>query len=413
MLRLHKFFRRFGPGIITGSADDDPSGIVTYSQTGAQYGYAFLWLAFFTTPLMIAAQEMSARLGLVTRQGLATLVRKHVSFKIAVALSVLVFIVNTINLGADLGAMSEVTKLLVPGSSTLYIIGFGALILGLEIWLSYKRYANVLKWLTLALLTYVAAAFSVHQDWGTIFHDLVLPTWVGGQASIMLVVAILGTTISPYLFFWQASEEVEEEKHRPWDFLKIKQDVKQMRRDTYTGMIYSNLMMFFIIITTAATLHRAGITTIDTAQQAAEAIRPIAGQFTFLLFALGIIGNGLMSVPILAGAAAYAVSDVFQWREGLTKRFRKAPAFYLTIIASVAIGAASNFFGWSPIKFLIAAAVLNGLLAPVLLWFIIRLADRRDVVGKFTSPPLIRWAGWLSWLAMTVVGLTLIWQWIA
>lgn len=408
MFHPRKFWKKLGPGIITGAADDDPSGIVTYSQTGAQHGYGFLWLALFLTPLMIAAQEMSARLGLVTRKGLTALVREHISAKIAVVLAMLVFAVNTINLGADLGAMSEVMKLLVPAPNLVYIVGFGAVILGLEIWLSYKRYANVLKWLTLALLTYVAAALSVHQDWGAILRQTVIPSWIGGRESIMIVVGILGTTISPYLFIWQASEEMEEEKTKHHEPGAIAGHLKKMRLDTYVGMIYSNVVMFFIILSAAATLHAAGVTNIETARQAAEAIRPIAGDFTFLLFALGIIGIGLQAIPVLAGSAAYAISEVFGWREGLTKKFANAKGFYLVLICSMAIGAVGTMLGMSPISFLIAAAVLNGLLAPILLFFIAKLADRPDVVGEHRSPPFVRWAGWTCVAAMSLAGLFLI-----
>lgn len=413
MFHPRKYWKKLGPGIITGAADDDPSGIVTYSQTGARFGYSFLWLALFTTPLMIAAQEMSARLGLVTRKGLTALVRQHMSAKVAVGLALLVFVANTVNLGADLGAMSEVMKLLVPAPSFIYVVGFGVLILALEIWLSYKRYTNILKWLTLALLTYVAAAFSVHQDWASIFHHTLIPSWVGGKTTLFLFVGILGTTISPYLFIWQASEEAEEERIKRFIPGHLKKHISIMRKDTYTGMIYSNLMMFFIILTTAATLNHAGLTNIETARQAAEAIRPIAGNFTFLLFALGIVGIGLQSIPVLAGSASYAISEVFGWREGLTKKFSKAPAFYVVLVLSMGIGAVSNALGISPVKFLIAAAVLNGLTAPILLYFITRLADRKDVVGEYTNPPLIRWLGWICVVAMSVAGLILIWQWLS
>ncbi|MBI3572799.1 MAG: divalent metal cation transporter [Candidatus Kerfeldbacteria bacterium] len=412
MFHPRKYWKKLGPGIITGAADDDPSGVVTYAQTGARFGYGFLWLALFTTPLMIAAQEMSARLGLVTHRGLTALVRQHVSAKIAVGLAVLVFLTNTLNLGADVGAMSEVLKLLAPVPTSFAIIGFAAVILALEIWLSYKRYANILKWLSLALLAYVAAAFSVHQDWGAILHHTLVPIWLGGRSSLTLIVGVLGTTISPYLFIWQASEEVEEEPAKTATPTAMGARLQRMRKDTYTGMIYSNIMMFFIILTTAATLHQAGLVNIGTARQAAEALRPVAGHFTFWLFALGIIGIGLQSIPVLAGSAAYAVSEVFGWREGLAKKLRQARGFYLAIAVSMIIGIISNFLGWSPVKFLIATAVLNGLLAPVLLFFIIRLADDARVVGDHLSTRSIRWWGWFCFSAMTLAGLILIRQWI-
>ena len=408
-----KLFKKIGPGVITGASDDDPSGIATYSQTGATYGYQFLWLSLFTTPLMMAAQEMSARLGMVTGRGLAGILRKHASVKVVFVLAWLLFLVNTVNIGADLGAMAEAVKLVLPGPTWAYLAFFAVVIAMLEIFVSYKKYVNVLRWLTLVLFSYVIAAFFTKQDWALALKDTVIPTFQSGREMWMLIVAILGTTISPYLFFWQTSEEVEEEIAQGRSSLKkrrgaTKKEITSMRREVVTGMLLSNIVMFFIIITTAGTLHSVGITNIQTAGQAAEALRPLAGNLTFLLFTIGIIGTGLLAIPILAGSASYALAEVFGWKEGLSKNYRQAHSFYLAIAVSVVLGLLSNVAGLSPIQFLVFAAVLNGLLAPVMLWYIVRLADQKDVVGTHVSTPLIRFFGWLCFILMAGAALTLI-----
>lgn len=408
--RPRNIFKSIGPGVITGASDDDPSGIVTYSQAGSTFGYGFLWLALFTTPLMMAVQEMSARLGVVTRRGLASLLRRYVSSRVAKTLSLMLLVVNVLNIGADLGAMAAVSKLLHPAPSWIYLIFFAGMIVTLEVTIPYQRYVKILKWLTLALFTYVAAAVASHPAWWQVFRSTIIPSLPHSPGAIAMVVAILGTTISPYLFFWQSSEEVEEEGRTPRQAAQITPVLKRMRVDTIIGMLLSNIIMFFIIVTTAATLHQAGITSITSAQQAAEALRPIAGNLTFLLFSVGVIGTGLLAVPVLAGSAGYAVAEVSGWREGLSKHYRQAPAFYGVIIAAVWLGAAISATGISPIHFLILVAILNGLLAPIVLWFILRLASRADVVGAFTSRPLVRTAGWITWGLMTVAAVTYIIQ---
>lgn len=401
--------------MITGASDDDPSGIATYSQTGARYGYQFLWLALISTPLMMAAQEMSARLGMVTGRGLASILRRHVSVKVVFVLAWLLFLVNTINVGADLGAMAEATKLLLPGPTWLYLVLFALIIVLLEVFVSYRKYVNVLRWLTLALLSYIIAAFFTHQNWALAIKDTFVPTFGSGKELWMIIVAALGTTITPYCFFWQTSEEVEEEIAKGRTSLKkrigaSKREILSMRREVVSGMLLSNVVMFFIIVTTAGTLHNVGITNIQTAGQAAEALRPLAGNFTFFLFTLGIVGMGLLGIPILAGSASYALAEVFGWKEGLSKNYRQAHSFYLAIAVSVILGLISNMTGASPIQFLVFAAVLNGLLAPVMLWYIVRLADRKDVVGTHVSTPLIRFGGWLCFFVMAVSAVMLIAQ---
>jgi Mn2+/Fe2+ NRAMP family transporter len=412
MLRIKKLFKTLGPGVITGASDDDPSGVVTYSQTGAQYGYRFLWLSFFTTPLMMAVQEMSARIGLVTRQGLGKVIRRHVSRRVAIVLALGLLVVNTINISADLNAMAEVMRLIVPGNAVAFLFGFAILILILEVTVSYARYANILKWLTMTLFSYVIVVFVTRQDWSAIAWHTFIPTLTGGRESWYLITAILGTTISPYLFFWQASEEVEEENllEKMKERVQLNSEIRSMRRDTMIGMLFSNVIMFFIIVATAGTLHQAGITNITSAEQAASALQPLAGSLAFTLFAVGILGTGLLAIPVLAGSAAYAVAEVFQWPEGLGKKFRDAKAFYIVIGVAIIGGAIATIAGTNPIHFLILAAVLNGLLAPIMLWFIIRLASNPNVMGGHISPTVVHRIGWVTFALMSISGLLTIAQ---
>lgn len=417
MFHPKKIFKRIGPGVITGASDDDPSGIATYSQAGAQFGYGLLWMALFTTPMMMAVQEMSARLGMVTGKGLAAVLKKHASIKVVFVLSSLLFMVNVINIGADLSAMAAAMQLLVPVSPWVYLIVLAAVIALLELFVSYRRYVNVLRWLTLSLLAYVVAAFFVRPDWWTVLRDTIVPTIPLTGQTLTIIVAVLGTTISPYLFFWQTSEEVEEEIATGRRTVKARRgatltELKSMRRDVTTGMIFSNLIMFFIIITFAATLHQAGITNIQTAAQAAEALRPLTNNFAFLLFTLGIVGTGVLAIPVLAGSASYALAEVFGWREGLSKNYRHAHSFHLVIVSAIALGLLSNAVGVSPIAFLVFAAVLNGLLAPVFLWFIVRLADRPGVVGRRRSPAAVRVIGWATFVTMAVAAVALMVQYL-
>lgn len=409
MFHFRKLIKNIGPGVITGASDDDPSGIVTYSQAGARYGYGLLWLSLFTTPLMMAVQEISARLGIVTRQGLGRLIRRHHTKRVSAILALGLLFVNVVNIGADLSAMAAVTQLLMPGPAWAFLLAFAAIIIILEIFVSYAKYVNILKWLTLALLAYVAAAFATQQDWLAIFRSTVWPSLNQGPAVWPLITAILGTTISPYLFFWQASEEVEEQKL--WEKIQHKlqpavaKQLRKARLDTVAGMLLSNVIMFFIIVVTAGTLHQAGITNIDSARQAAEALRPIAGSLTFILFALGILGTGLLAIPVLAGSAAYALTEVFEWPEGLGKTFRQAKGFYIIIGLAIVLGALATLVGIAAVQFLIIAAVLNGLLAPVILFFMMQLGDRADVVGPYRHPPYIRLLGWITFAIMATAGI--------
>ena len=390
--KLKKLWQTLGPGFITGASDDDPSGIATYSQTGSLFGYHQLWTALFSYPFMTVVQEMCGRIGLVTGKGLAAVIRRYYPKPVLYFAIGLLFLANTINIGADLGAMAAAGQLLLGVPYWLWLIAITAITLTLEIFVSYRNYARVLKYLTLSLFAYIITVFIVKQNWAEIFYATLVPTIIYNKAYLLNVVAILGTTISPYLFFWQASEEVEEEviKHQLRDVdvgtPKITEhDVTTMRMDTIVGMLFSNLVMFFIIATAASTLGRHGITSIDTAAQAAEALRPLAGNLAFLLFAAGIIGTGLLAVPILAGSASYALSEAFHWHAGLNKKFRQAHGFYGVIILATLIGLLINFTGIQPFQMLYYTAIFNGISAPPLLFLILLIANNPKIMNGHTN----------------------------
>ncbi|MDB5237171.1 MAG: natural resistance-associated macrophage protein [Parcubacteria group bacterium] len=410
-----EYFNTLGPGLTTGAADDDPSGIGTYSQTGAQFGFQLLWLSVFTFPFMAIVQEMCARIGLITGQGLAANIRKHHSRQVLYVITALLFAANTLNIAADLGAMSASAKLLFPHISVAFVLIVLALVsLLLQIFTTYARYARFLKYTALALLSYVFTAFAVHINWADALHSTLIPTITFSKEQIFLLCAILGTTISPYLFFWQTSQEVEE------DILKGQKTVAQriaavdqkginrMRVDVWTGMFVSNLVMFFIIAACAATLHVAGITNIATADQAASAIRPFGGDLTYFFFALGIIGTGFLAVPVLAGSAAYAMSECFGWKQGLYRKLKEAYAFYGVIIISMLIGIIANFAHLDPIKGLIYSAVANGLVAPVVLFYIVRLSSNKKIMHSQRNHPAIAACGWFITVLMIVSGVAAI-----
>ncbi|MBV9567485.1 MAG: divalent metal cation transporter [Hyphomicrobiales bacterium] len=401
-----KLLQILGPGLITGASDDDPSGIATYSQTGAQYGYQLSWILLFTWPLMCAIQEISARVGRVTGKGLAGVIRQHYSKPILYMLVSLLLLANTINIGADLGAMAAAVNLLIGGPTLLYVAALGIVSVLLQVFVRYSRYVSVLKWLTLSLFAYVGTAFVVEVPWGTVAYSLVVPKISWDVGFLTVVVAVLGTTISPYLFFWQASEEVEEIEERD-DAKPLKGAPEQatpefhrIRVDTYLGMALSNAVALFIVITTAATLNVHGITDIQTSSQAAEALRPIAGRFVFLVFALGIIGTGLLALPVLAGSAAYAVGEAFGWRIGLARKPSRAIEFYTTIAVATGIGAILNFTPLDPFKALFWSAVINGVVAAPLMVLIMHVASRRVSMGRFTLPLPLKLAGWLATAVM-------------
>lgn len=415
MKKIKKLLGILGPGFITGASDDDPSGIATYSQTGALFGFSQAWTAIFSFPLMAAIQEMCGRIGLVSGHGLAGVISKHYSKKVLYMAVFLLFTANTINIGADLGAMAASAQLIFHLPFIFLLIFMVVLTLVLEIFVSYKTYAVYLKYLVLTLFSYVIAAFIIKLDWQKVFISTIFPSLEFSKVYLLNIVAILGTTISPYLFFWQASEEVEEEiAHHKLRRLGAGQprvtpkDISHLRLDTIIGMFFSNLIMWFIIITVSATLHASGIKNIQTAQDAALALRPIGGDFAFLLFALGIIGTGLLAVPVLAGSASYAVSEAFGWRAGLYQKLKAAHGFYGAIIIATLVGFLINFIGINPIAALYYTAVINGIIAPPLLIIILVIANNKKVMGEKVNNRLLNILGLLTIGVMSIAVLALL-----
>jgi NRAMP (natural resistance-associated macrophage protein)-like metal ion transporter len=406
-----------GPGLITGASDDDPSGIATYSQAGAQFGYSMCWVMLFTWPLMAAIQEISARIGRVTGKGIAANLREHYSVWLLRPIVALLLIANFINLGADLGAMGDALRLLIGGPRGLYVVLFAAACTVLEIFSSYEQYVKVLKWLTLSLFAYVATALIVHVPWGEVGYSTVVPQIVWKADYVVVIVAVLGTTISPYLFFWQASEEAEEERIDPAAHPLIERpreapsEIRRIEIDTYIGMGLSNLVAFFIIVTTAAMLHLNGVTNVQTSEQAAEALRPIAGEFAFIVFALGILGTGLLAVPVLAGSSAYALAEAMRWRAGLSRSPQEAKRFYATIVAGTVIGVGINFVNIDPIKALFWSAVINGIVSVPLMVIMMLMTMQPRVMGRFTLPRPLWAVGWLSTAAMAFAVVTMFATW--
>jgi NRAMP (natural resistance-associated macrophage protein)-like metal ion transporter len=388
------FFKRLGPGIVTGAADDDPSGIGTYSQAGASAGYGFLWSAVWLLPLAFAVQEACARLALVTGKGLAAIIKARMPRWVLVVAVMLVAVANTVNIAADLASMAAAFRLIIPINQAIGVIGFAMILAISEITIPYHRYSKALRWLCLSLLAYVAVLFVAHVGWATVVSSTLVPRFDFTKVSFELLIALAGTTISPYLFFWQAAEEVEERRQSPRDF-EIDGDhpsgvneshVRAMRGDVFSGMLTGVFIMFAIMATSAATLNAQGITNIQTAEDAAQALRPIAGDFAGLLFLLGILGVGLLSIPVLAGSTAYAIAETFGWRESLELAPRQAKAFYGVIVVSMLVALSLNFVGIAPIKFLLVAAVLNGLSAPILMVIVWFLAKDKNLLGRWASP---------------------------
>ncbi len=397
-----------GPGLVTGAADDDPSGIGTYSQVGAQFGYGMAWTMLFGYPLLVSIQAICARIGATTGMGIAQNLREHYPRPLLQGVVVLLLIANVINLGADLGAMGAVMGLLLPGPALAYVALFGVASVLLEVFTSYTRYASILKWTTLSLFAYVAVVFVADVPIGEALRGTLIPSFTFDKPHAMALVAIFGTTISPYLFFWQAGQEVEEQHRRHIKPLHVSPrragvEFARIRADTLIGMGFSHLTALFIIVATAATLHAHGVTDIESAAQAAEALRPIAGDLAFALFAIGIIGTGLLAVPILAGSAAYAVSECFGWTEGLDRKPREAKAFYGVIAVATLAGVAMNALTIDPMKALYWAAVVNGLLAPPLMLVTMLIARNPQAMGKLTIGPRLAIGGWISTAVMFAV----------
>jgi NRAMP (natural resistance-associated macrophage protein)-like metal ion transporter len=402
---LVRYFRILGPGLVTGAADDDPSGITTYSVAGASLGYGMLWMALVTFPLMTAVQLICARIGLVTGRGLAAAIRAHYPRWYIYVACLLLLVANVFNIAADLSGMADVTHMLIGVPPLVSVPVIGLLILLTTIYASYARFAQYLKWLTAVLFAYVVTAFLARPDWRQVGFATFVPRLRWDSVYVTTMVAVLGTTISPYLFFWQASHEVEEEKAQGRRTLTQRRgasahELADARLDVVTGMLFSNIVMFFIILATAATLHASGRTEIESARQAAEALRPLAGDGAYLLFAVGLIGTGLLAVPILAGSASFAIAEVFDWRAGLDLTPRRGRRFYLVFAGAVAAGMALNLIGTNPIRMLFLSAVLNGLLAPPLLLLIMLVGNNRAIMGEHANGP---WLNLLGWLATAVM----------
>ena len=409
--------KQLGPGLITGAADDDPSGIATYSQAGAQFGYAMLWTVVFTFPLMAGIQMVSARLGCITGRGLAANIKVAFPRSVLFAIVGLLLVANTINIAADIAAMGEALRLLLGGSAHVYSVTFGLLCLVLQVFLSYGTYVRYLKWLTLTLLSYVAVVFTVHVHWVEVASEVALPRFALDHDAVTIIVALFGTTISPYLFFWQAAQEMEDLRAvsaqaggadlLPHAAEVARRHLRRIRWDTFLGMGFSNTVAFFIILSTAATLHVAGITDIQTSAQAAEALRPLGGSLTFLLFSLGIIGTGMLAVPVLAGSAAYAVTECFDWQSGLDMKLHEAKEFYGIIAFATVGGVVLNFTSLDPMRALLWSAVMNGVIAVPIMAVMMLLAARSDIMGSFVIPRRLGWLGWIATLAMaaTVVAM--------
>ena len=402
--------RALGPGLVTGAADDDPSGIVTYAQAGAAFGYGLGWAVVLTLPFMVAAQEIAARIGRVTGQGLVGALRAHAPRPVLIGLVWLLVVANVINLGADIGGMADVARMLIGGPAWLYAGAIALFCATAEIWMAYKRYVILLKWLTLTLLAYVALLFVLHLPWREVLTGMLLPRVAFTRDALTMLVGVLGTTISPYLFIWQAAEEVEDMLAGP-DPRPLRerdvgatQEIGRIGFDTWAGMSYSNAVSLAIIVGTAATLHAHGVTNIDTAAQAASALAPIAGRFAALIFALGILGTGLLAVPVLAGATAYALGEGLGWTVGLGRRPMQARAFYVTIALATLLGAGIVFSPIDPMQALVWAAVINGAVAGPLIVAMVVLGGMPSVMGAFVLPRWLRVLGWGA--ALLMVGAT-------
>jgi NRAMP (natural resistance-associated macrophage protein)-like metal ion transporter len=409
------WLQKLGPGLITGAADDDPSGIATYSQAGAQFGFGLLWMILVTYPLMAAIQTVSARIGRVTGHGLATNIRKHYPAWLLYFVVVLLLVANTINIAADVSAMGEAATLIVGGSAKVYTVIFGVGSLLLQIFVPYHRYVRVLKYLTLALLAYVGVVFTVHIDWWAVAKGTLMPRLLDGADYITVMVAVFGTTISPYLFFWQASEEVEDLHAKKGAKPLIaapdqaRANFRRIKIDTAVGMGFSNLIAFFIMLTTAVTLNTQGVTDIQTSAQAASALKPVAGNFAFALFSLGIIGTGLLAIPVLAGSAAYAMAGTFRWRNSLELPPSKAKGFYSIIAISTLIGIGIGFLPIDPIKALFWSAVINGVISIPIMVVMMLMAGDSKVMGKFVISSWIKWLGWAAAVVMAVAVAAMFW----
>lgn len=409
--KFKRFWKILGPGLITGASDDDPSGIATYSQAGAAYGLSTLWTALITFPLMAAIQEMCARIGLVTSLGLAGTLKANYSKPVLYLMLLFSFPAIVMNIGADIAGMGAVGNMLFPAiHATYFSVFFTILLLGLIIYLPYIKIAAILKYLCLVLLVYLIVPFLFKQNWIAVLKATFIPTIKFDKDFISTLVAILGTTISPYLFFWQATMEAEDHKNKSKKLVVNKRIIHEMKQDVDFGMLFSNIVMFFIILTTGTVLFNGGINKIDTVEQAAQALKPLAGNMAYLLFAAGVIGTGLLAIPVLSGSLSYIVTETFGWKQGLDKKFNQAKAFYLIIAISLILGLSLNYIGISPIKALIYSAILYGLTAPVLIAIILHISNNKKIMGKYTNTKSANIFGFAALALMTVAAIVLIYM---
>ncbi|HLK27283.1 MAG TPA: divalent metal cation transporter [Puia sp.] len=407
--KIKKFIGILGPGIVTGASDDDPSGIATYSQAGSQFGLATLWTALFTFPLMATIQGMCARIGMVTSQGLTVTLKQHYSKPLLYTMLLFSFPAITLNIGADIQGMGAVANMIFPAIPVpVFCIAFTAILLFVIIKYPYQKIAMILKWLCVSLLLYVIVPFMVKQDWGAIAKNTFIPHIQFNKDYMSIIVAILGTTISPYLFFWQATMEAEDIAHSRKQVIVDKRLLNDMKTDINTGMLLSNLVMFFIILTAGSVLFPAGIRQIDTVDQAAKALEPLTGKLTYLIFALGVLGTGLLAIPVLAGSQSYMLAETFGWQAGLDKKFSQAKPFYVSIIISLLVGLSLNFFGVSPIKALLYTAISYGLTAPVLIAIILHIGNNKKIMKENTNSKLSNTLGFITLLLMTVAAVGLV-----
>ena len=411
--RFPSFLRHVGPGVVTGAADDDPSGIATYTQAGAQFGTGLLWTVLLSLPFMVAIQLVSARIGRVTGKGLAANLREHTPKPFLIAMVTLLVVANTINIAADIAAMGEALQLVVGGGQHFHAVVFGIITVLLQVFVPYRKLAPILKWLTLFLFAYVIAVLLVDVPWKQVLHDLVVPKlqWTSGYW--MMIVALLGTTISPYLFFWQASQEVEELRLKGTgrgSDKEVQQDLRRVKQDTFVGMFFSNAIAFFVMLLGAVVLYAAGVHDVTSAAQAAQALRPLAGDFAFELFAGGIIATGLLAVPVLASSAAYAVAEAFNWPEGLERHWFEAKRFYAIIAIATIVGTGLDFTPIDPMKALYWSAVINGVVAVPIMAGMMLLASKKEVMGGFTSGPKTRCFGWGGVAVMGFAVMMMLWD---
>ena len=408
--RLRRPLKQLGPGLITGAADDDPSGIATYSQAGAQFGYGMLWSVVITLPLMAAIQIVSARIGYVTGRGLAANMKKTFPRPVLLAMVGLLLVANTLNIAADIAAMSSAVHMLVGGPTLAYAIAFGVASVLMQVFLAYESYVRWLKWLTLALLAYIGVVLVIGLDWGEVLLRIVHPQLKWNRDTVLMLVALFGTTISPYLFFWQASQEVEECAGKPCQAADVRKHLRRIKLDTHVGMGFSNLIAFCIMLSTAATLHAQGVHDIQTAAQAVEALKPVAGDHAALLFCLGIIGTGLLAVPVLAGSAAYAVAEVVGWKDSLSLRLERGEGrgFYAVIAAATLGGVALCFAPLDPVRALFWSAVFNGISAVPIMAAMMVLATRKSIMGEHVIGPKLRRMGWAATAVMALTALALL-----